>query len=138
MCYIAKRRSNQSPDRTAASQGICGRVRVAGRQIVCSRFFVVGGCRSAHRSAIRPCGGVDKIMFTESCEGQADFSGHKFVGPRRHAISEVMPCPNGNDSVPMILWLRRVRGDEFSPNQAVQATAGGRGGIIPLPQASRA
>ena len=68
-------------------------------------------------------GGVDKIMFTESWEGQADFSGHKFVGPRRHVISEVMPCPNGNDSVPMILWLRRVRGDEFSPNQAVQSAS---------------
>ena len=65
-------------------------------------------------------------------------AGHKIGWAPRHVISEVMPCPNRNDSVPMILWLRRVRGDEFSPNQAVQSTAGGRGGFIPLPQASRA
>ena len=52
LCFGLLSRSkaaNQSPDRTAASRGVCRHAQIIGRQIRCWQFQVVGGCRSAHR-----------------------------------------------------------------------------------------
>jgi hypothetical protein len=45
---LQERRPNQTPDRTAASHRVWQRALALRRQIVCWRFLVVGGCRSAH------------------------------------------------------------------------------------------
>ena len=44
---LSSEMANQSPDRTAASPGVCRCARVFESHFICRGFPVVGGCRSA-------------------------------------------------------------------------------------------